>query len=85
MDFVCKFKEINNSMVFYTTYINYNTCYEKCYRILTKIGCISEKLKLIWFFIRFTLSLHSDLQKGTVPDVKIERDIYETRNQKRPW
>lgn len=50
-----------------------------------EIGCISEKLKLIWFFIRFTLSLHSDLQKGTVPDVKIERDIYETRNQKRPW
>ena len=24
-------------------------------------------------------------QMGSVPDVKIERDIYETRNQKRPW
>ena len=26
-----------------------------------------------------------NLQKGTVPDVKIERDSYEARNQKRPW
>ena len=85
MDFACKFTKFRFCQVSYGTCINHNTCYEKCYRILTKIGCISEKLKLIWFFIRFILSLHSDLQKGTVPDVKIERDIYETRNQKRPW
>jgi len=42
----------------------------------TQINLVFHSIYTI-FALRFA--------KGTVPDVKIERDIYETRNQKRPW
>ena len=35
---------------------------EKLYfELCSKVGCISEKLKYIWFFVRFALPLQRDL------------------------
>ena len=54
-------------------------------KILT-LETINKRNLVIYSVVRIFFTIFArKFQMETVPDVKIERDIYETRNQKRPW